>query len=196
MKICPNCHHKPSEDEIKFSPQSCIKCGSLFSALELINERKRQNNENLKPWRITRWRPKYGTGLFLGVPVAMVVMFTVYYIGQIIIANSRPISNEMYRLTKSESIAPIKAESLKKQKGSSQISQKDDRNITIVSQKNITAIFIDQENNIKHGPFVITANKAERINLNNGDYIVKVIKEGKTYLITVKINDQIDIINL
>lgn len=102
IEICPNCLYRATEEEHKISPLSCPRCECLYSARDYVNEEKRRKNQERKAWRVTRWRPKYRTGFALGIPAVMVIMYATYYIGHFIIANSRPISNELYVLTKKE----------------------------------------------------------------------------------------------
>jgi hypothetical protein len=102
MKTCPQCHHRPSKEELNFFPEYCCKCGTLYSALEVINEKKRQENENLKAWRVTRWRAKNGRGLIFGVPALLILLYVIYRIGFLVIANSTDISKNIYQAVKSE----------------------------------------------------------------------------------------------
>lgn len=176
MKICPKCLHKANEHEIKFSPLSCPKCGCLYSARDIINEEKRQKNENLKAWRITRWRAKNGRGLIFGIPAFVVIMYIIYQFGHLVIANSRPIANEVYQITRNElqieNTAP-------KNTVIHKVNTTNDKGIlTVSARKTVTLWLIHQTTNKRIGPFLIDK-KPERIALDKGDYTALVIDNGK-----------------
>lgn len=106
----------------------------------------------------------------------MVIMYVVYYIGHFIIANSQPIANEVYQITKEEirientasNIAAIHPVSTKKEKGI----------LTVSARNTITLLLIHQTTNNKIGPFLIDK-KPERIALDKGDYTALIIDNGK-----------------
>lgn len=176
VKICPKCLYKANEQDMKFSPLSCPRCGCLYSARDIINEEKRKKNENLKAWRITRWRANNGRGLIFGIPAFMVIMYIIYQFGHLVIANSRPIANEVYQITKKEmqidntasNSAVIHPVSTKKEKGV----------LTVSARKTVTLWLIHQTTNNRIGPFLIDK-KPERIALDKGDYTVLIIDNGK-----------------
>lgn len=116
--------------------------------------------------------------------MAMAVMFVVYYVGQIVITNSRPISNEIYRLTKEDEENTINLNTTIKSFESKKTHPEED--VLIVSTKEKTTVwFVDQNTNNKYGPYIINGNKTEKISLKRGTYIAKIIKDGKTTLLTV-----------
>lgn len=184
MQICPKCHHKQTEQDKALSPHECPQCGCFYNARDYINAEKRRQNLELKPWRITRWRPQYKTGLIFGVPVVMVVAYVVYQFGLFVIANSRPISNELYQLTKSESELPA-APSAAEAPTRSQAPSIETDVLTVTARKTVTVWFIDPTTNKKNGPFLVTRNKPEKIHLERGIYTAKIINDGKLTLVTV-----------
>jgi hypothetical protein len=175
-KICPKCLHKANEQEIKFSPLSCPRCGCLYSARDIINEEKRQKNETLKAWRITRWRAKNGRGLIFGIPAFMVIMYVIYQFGHFVIANSRPIANEVYQITKKE--RQIESTISNNSVTVPVITASDKAFLTVSARKTITLLLIHQTTNKKIGPILIDK-KPEKIALDRGDYTALIIDNGK-----------------
>lgn len=202
MKSCPQCHHKPSKEELKFYPEYCSQCGTLYSALDAINQKKMRENENLKAWRVTRWRAKNGRGLIFGVPAFMVIMFFLYHIGHLVIANSKPISNKIYHATKNEHIAvntttqndKIAATNLKQEKyvPANEASSK----LILTSRKTLTIWLINEQTGKKIGPLLVTRESPETVYLERGRYIAKVIDNGKMSLSSVHIANKRENLNL
>lgn len=174
--ICPKCYYEQTEEGKKLSPLSCPVCGCLYQARDFINEKKRQENERLKAWRITRWRPKYKTSsLVFGVPTVMLVMYLVYQLGLFVIANSRPISNEIYRATNTEAVSEAKTTA------PPQISPPPVQQafLTVTTSKPLTLWLENQKTREKYGPYKLKGNDTKRLPLTNGKYTIKVVREGK-----------------
>lgn len=193
MKICPKCHHKQTEQSKEFNPKACPACGCLYAARDIINAEKRRENVALKPWRITRWRPKKkSVGMILGVPSVMVVMFVVYQIGQYIIAYSRPISNELYSFVQPEKSVSYEGKITRSTRNATIVTpqavapqppaiQPDQKAsvLTITSKKTVSLWLENQITRKKIGPYLIPRDKPKRIPLEKGKYTVKIINDGK-----------------
>lgn len=192
IENCPKCLYKATEEEHKLSPLSCPRCECLYSAREYVNEEKRRKNQERKAWRVTRWRPKYKTGFALGIPAMMVIMYIAYHIGHYIIAYSRPISNELYILTKREESekkgTPTK-ENLQTLSmpqnatmptpSSKKLSSVEKGILTITSKKDVSIIFTLNGTNKKFGPYKIRGIQPEKISLERGIYMVQINEDGK-----------------
>ena len=195
MKTCPQCHHRPSKEELKFFPEYCCKCGTLYSALEVINEKKRKENENLKAWRVTRWRAKNGRGLVFGVPAFLILLYVIYRIGFLVIANSKDISNNVYQKVKAEE-SGINAEFTKQlykndlphKESGQRISENDKVILSISSETGVKLLLFHEKTSEMLGPVVIQKGKTENISVQKGKYIATIKTEGKTKIVNVVVD--------
>jgi len=196
MKTCPNCYHKPSKEELNFYPEYCSQCGTLYSALEVINEKKRQDNENLKAWRVTRWRAKNGRGLIFGVPAFIIILYVVYQIGHLVIANSQSISNLLYQLKNHNALITSKTGYNNSIKESSLANISSNENyealLTVTSKKTVTLWLIHEETNKKIGPILVSRNSPEKIYLEKGRYIGRIIDNGKMTLKSIFVDKKVN----
>lgn len=185
IEICPKCLYRPTNEEHAYSPDSCPKCGCLYSAREQINEEKRRKNQQKKAWQVTRWRPKYRTGFALGIPAVTLIMYITYHIGQFVIAYNKPISNEIYALIREEPVAETQKTYTKKEN----IALKEKLDpyapgvLKIRSKKTITITLIREGSNKKIGPVHIDKGKAKSIVMERGRYVAQ-IDDGKNSRIT------------
>ncbi|WP_151192361.1 hypothetical protein [Desulfomicrobium orale] len=188
IEICPKCLYRPTDEEHAYSPDSCPKCGCLYSAREQINKKKRRENEKLNAWRITRWsaknKKKKASFLWTLSLIAIIVfIILIFNISNIKENKNIEHANVIQNKNTKENSSQIIHKNEVKKSFSEKLKYDEKGMLTITSKKEVSILFVQKGSNKQFGPFHIKKGRSEKINLERGDYIAY-IDDGKKKNIT------------